>query len=342
VAALKKRVLLGMSGGVDSTAAAIVLKDAGYEVLGVYMKMHDDEEFHRTNFEKASRVAESLGIEILFHDISDRFTSEVYDYFVDEYIDGRTPNPCIVCNRKIKFGEMVDFADTLGIEMVATGHYARSEDGRIRVAADREKDQSYFLAMLKREVLPRLLFPVGDMKKEEVRALTKNIELFRDIAEQKESQEICFVEDSYIDVLSRHMEVDREGEVVDRDGNVIGIHRGYMHYTVGKRRGFTVRGAHDPHYVLSLDADTNRIVVGKRDELAVDRIELEGVNLLGEFGGGRCGVKARYRMPAVEARVEIDGDRAAITLEEPVYGVARGQYGVFYDGDTLLGGGVIV
>jgi tRNA-specific 2-thiouridylase len=340
---VREKILIGMSGGVDSTVAAILLQQQGYDVTGVYMKLHDNDAYHTANYSKAQRVGEYLGIEVHFHDISNRFQSEVVDYFVETYAQGLTPNPCVICNRTIKFGAMVAFADSLGIDKVATGHYLRSDGCYIYMAADPSKDQSYFLAEVRPEVIGRLLFPLGEMLKSEVKALAADIPVLQDISEQKESSEICFVEnDDYTEVLARYMEVDRPGDVLDTEGNVVGKHKGFAHYTIGKRRGFTVDGAHDPHYVLSLDSEHNRITVGKRDELDESEFGLEKVNLFDDLSEFTCTLKVRYRTHAVPARVTVQGDRGHVHLDEPVFGLARGQFAVFYDGDRLLGGGVIV
>jgi len=339
---MSEKVLVGMSGGVDSTVAALLLQKEGYEVHGVYMKLHDNETYHEENYAKARRVGEYLGVEVDFLDISGLFRREVYDYFVEEYRGGRTPNPCVVCNRQIKFGEMLRYAESLGIDKVATGHYLRCDGRFIYTARDANKDQSYFLALVRREVLPRLIFPLGERLKEEVKAIAAEIPLLQSIAEQKESSEICFVENDYTEVLQKHMEIDREGEVLDEAGNVVGTHKGYMHYTIGKRRGFTVRGAHDPHYVLRLDPESNRIVVGTRDRLEERSFGIREVNLFAEGSAFDCAVKVRYRTRAIPGRVTLEGDRGFVELSEPVYGLARGQYAVFYDGERLLGGGVIV
>jgi tRNA-specific 2-thiouridylase len=338
---MAEKVLVGMSGGVDSTVAALLLQRQGYDVTGVYMKLHDNEAYHRENYAKARKVGEYLGVEVYYHDISELFGREVYDYFVEEYRRGHTPNPCVVCNRQIKFGAMIDFADSLGIDKVATGHYLRCDGRFIYRAKDENKDQSYFLAEVRREILPRLIFPLGEMYKEEVKAIAAGIPVLREIAEQKESSEICFVENDYTEILRNHMEIDREGEVLDEEGNVVGTHKGYMHYTVGKRRGFTVRGAHEPHYVLSLDAQSNRIVVGTRDRLQERSFGIHTVNLFEDLTHFACQVKVRYRTRAIPARIMLEGDRGFVELQEPVTGLARGQFAVFYDGERLLGGGVI-
>jgi len=336
------KILLGMSGGVDSTASALILKDAGYEVVGVYMKLHDNEAYHQENFEKAKRVANYLGIEIKLLDISEDFRRDVFEYFVKSYKDGITPNPCIICNRKIKFGRLIDYANSLGIDFIAMGHYARSDDRFIYKALDESKDQSYFLSQIDKNVVGRLIFPLGDRLKSQITELVKDITPLQDIAKQKESSEICFVENDYTDVLKDFMDIDVTGEVLDSSMRVVGTHKGYMHYTIGKRRGFRVDGAHEPHYVLGLNAKNNQIIVGKKDELQVDELELRGVNLFEELNEFEAEVKIRYRTKGVKGSVKIEGNKAKIKLYEPVFGVAKGQFGVFYHGKKLLGGGEII
>ncbi len=335
---MSKSVLIGLSGGVDSTVSAILLQEQGYKLTGVYMKLHDNEEYHKENFAKAKRVGDYLGIDVHFLDLSSSFAQEVYDYFVDEYRLGRTPNPCVLCNRQIKFGQMVEFADSLGIKKIATGHYLKCDGKFIYQAFDKSKDQSYFLAQVKKEVLPRLLFPLGEMTKDEVKVIASKIPLLADISKQKESSEICFVENEYTDILAKHMQIDRDGEVLNEAGEVVGTHRGYMHYTIGKRRGFTVHGAHDPHYVLSLNPEKNQIIVGKRDDLAVSNFEVRRVNLFEEKSQEfTCSVKVRYRTRQIMAKVSFERDGGVVKLFEPVYGLAKGQFAVFYDQERLIG-----
>ena len=334
-------VLVGMSGGVDSTVSAILLKEQGYNIRGVYMKLHDNDEYHKQNYEKAKRVGDYLGVEVDFLDLSDEFKKDVYDYFVESYKQGVTPNPCVVCNRTIKFGKMIEFANSLGIDRVATGHYLKSDGRYIYMAKDKSKDQSYFLAMVDPKAVESMLFPLSDITKSEVFEIAKGIDIFQDIATQKESSEICFVEGDYTDVLKRHTQVDCEGEVVDEDGNVVGTHKGFMHYTIGKRRGFSVRGAHEPHFVLALKPDSNRIVVGKRDKLEVNRFRVGRYNLFDDIRDFKADIKVRYRTKAVSGRVSLDEDGGVVELDEPVFGLAPGQFAVFYDGDRLLGGAVI-
>jgi tRNA-specific 2-thiouridylase len=339
---MSQKVLLGMSGGVDSTVAAVLLQREGYEVVGVYMKLHDNEAYHKENFRRVTVVADYLGIEVHYHDLSATFKEEVYDYFVEGYQEGITPNPCVICNRTIKFGAMVDFADSLGITYVATGHYLRKKEQFIYMAKDRSKDQSYFLAEIRKEVIPRLLFPLGEWLKEDVKAFAADIPVLQSFATQKESSEICFVEGDYTEILEKHMDIDREGEVLDSEGNVVGKHKGYMHYTIGKRRGFSVDGAHDPHYVMELNPEDNQIIVGTHEKLSEHEFAIEQINLFEDKMNFSCDLKVRYRTKAIPARVTIADGRGWVTLEEPVFGLARGQFAVFYEGGRLLGGGVIV
>ncbi len=337
----KGKVLVGMSGGVDSTVTAVLLQKEGYEVVGVYMKLHHKPGYHEENYTKAQRVGEYLGIKVHFHDLSNAFKEEVYDYFVESYKEGLTPNPCVMCNRTIKFGKMVEFSDSLGIEKVATGHYIKCDGEFIYAAEDENKDQSYFLCEVKKEVLPRLLFPLGTWVKDDVKAYAANIEVLKDFATQKESSEICFVENTYDEVLSEHMDINIPGETVNSEGNVVGTHKGYMHYTIGKRRGFTVNGAHDPHFVLEIKAKENQIVVGTKEKLEEHAYEVKQINLFKELTEFDCMVKVRYRTTAVPCHVIINDGRAKVTLKEPVFGLAKGQIAAFYEEDKLLGGGVI-
>jgi len=337
----KGKVLVGMSGGVDSTVTAILLQKEGYEVEGVYMKLHHKPGYHESNYTKAQRVGEYLGIKVHFHDLSNAFKEEVYDYFVESYKEGLTPNPCVMCNRTIKFGKMVEFADEVGAEFVATGHYIKCDGEFIYAAEDANKDQSYFLCEVKKEVLPRLIFPLGTWVKPDVKAYAANIEVLKDFATQAESSEICFVENTYDEVLAKHMDINVPGETVDAEGNVVGTHKGYMHYTIGKRRGFTVDGAHDPHFVLDIKPESNQIVVGKKEELEENAFEVKHINLFKALTEFDCMVKVRYRTTAVPCHVIIADGRAKVTLQEPVFGLAHGQIAAFYEDDKLLGGGVI-
>jgi len=330
-----------MSGGVDSTVTAILLQKEGYEVVGVYMKLHDNEVYHANNYAKVKRVGEYLGIETHFYDLSQDFKREVYDYFVETYKEGLTPNPCVKCNRTIKFGKMVEFAQSLGIEKVATGHYLNCDGEFFYTAKDDTKDQSYFVAQVRKEILPKLIFPLGSWIKDDVKEFAKSIEVIKDIGEQKESSEICFVENDYTEILEKHMDINLAGETINRNGEVVGTHKGYMHYTIGKRRGFTVDGAHDPHFVLEIKPENNQIVVGKREELQVNSFKIKQINLFEPLQEFDTNVKVRYRTKAIPCHVKIDNGVGEVKLKESVFGLAFGQVAVFYDDNRVVGSGII-
>lgn len=337
----KTKVLVGMSGGVDSTMAAYLLKQDGYDVEGVYMILHKNDEYHKQNIQRAKKAADFVGMKLHILDAQKSFDESVFKPFIASYSKGETPNPCALCNRNLKFGEMVKFADAIGATHISSGHYIKCDGEFLYEADDDTKDQSYFLFYIEKSVLTRLIFPLASMKKSEVKALAASMLELESFATQRESSEICFVENSYTDILKEHMEVDLIGKVVDKDGNVVGEHKGYMHYTIGKRRGFSVKGAHDPHYVLNIDAATNTITVGKKEDLACHSVELDNLNLFMNQDEFSCKVKLRYRTKAVPCSVKIVKNRAYVTLLEPVFGVAIGQAGVFYEDSKLLGGGWI-
>ena len=339
---MKKKVLIGMSGGVDSTVSTLLLKEEGYEVEGVYMRLHSKPGYHEIHQARAQKAADQAGVKLHILDLEERFNEKVYTPFVETYKEGRTPNPCALCNRNIKFGAMMAFADEIGADYLATGHYIQHDGQYLLQAEDDTKDQSYFLFYIDQKIIPRLLFPLGSRLKSDVKALAASIEGLESFASQAESSEICFVETTYVDVLKDHMNIDQPGEVLDVEGNVIGEHKGYMHYTIGKRRGFTVRGAHDPHFVLEIKPESNQIVVGKKEALEVYDVVINNINMFDDRKSFDTTVKLRYRTRAVACHVEIEGDRATIGLKEAVLGVASGQAAVFYDDNKLIGGGWIV
>ncbi|MDA7818048.1 tRNA 2-thiouridine(34) synthase MnmA [Sulfurimonas sp.] len=336
-----KKVLIGMSGGVDSTISALMLRDEGYEIEGVYMKLHTNPGYHEIHQARAQKAADFVGMKLHILDLQDTFNKEVFQPFIDTYAEGKTPNPCALCNRNLKFGEMINFADKIGAKYIATGHYIKTDGKYFYEANDDTKDQSYFLFYVKQDVLPRLIFPLGDKKKSDIKDLAASIDGLESFASQGESNEICFVDTTYTDVLKDYVDVDKVGEVLDQDGNVVGEHKGYMHYTIGKRKGFTVKGAHEPHYVTSIDSKNNKITVGKKDELTCKHVVLENLNMYTDEKEFNTTVKLRFRTKAIECSVVIDGDKAYVTLLEGVFGVATGQAAVFYDNNKLIGGGWI-
>lgn len=331
-----------MSGGVDSTVSTLLLKEQGYTVEGVYMKLHSKPGYHEIHQVRAQKAADFAGVKLHVLDLQEKFNEKVFTPFIQTYQEGKTPNPCALCNRNIKFGSMVEFADSIGAYFIATGHYIRHDGQYLMMADDDTKDQSYFLFYINPTLVPRLLFPLGEKHKVDVKEYAAGVNGLESFASQGESSEICFVETTYVDVLKNHVPVDSEGDVLDLDGNVVGKHKGYMHYTIGKRKGFTVNGAHDPHFVVEIRPATNEIVVGKKEALECHKVVLENINMFDDRTDFECEVKLRYRTTAVKCHVVIEQGLATVELSEPVMGVASGQAGVFYEGEKLLGGGWIV
>ncbi|GAB4244184.1 MAG: tRNA 2-thiouridine(34) synthase MnmA [Deltaproteobacteria bacterium] len=353
---MKKRILAAMSGGVDSSVAALLLQREGWEVVGVSMDLYDYSAVTRDregtccsldDLYDARRVCDRLGIPYYVLNLRDAFRREVIDPFIREYTAGRTPNPCILCNEHLKFRALLRKADELGAEGVATGHYAvirREPDGRCRLFAspDPGKDQSYFLFSLDSVRLRRIRFPVGEMKKEQVRRVA--LEAGLPVYEKRESQDICFVtDDSYTRFLeSRGIREDR-GRFVDREGNFLGNHKGVLHYTVGQRKGLGI-ASKEPLYVVAIDAAKNEIVLGSdgdtfsEEAVVAAPMFVAGGPPSGEF---RATARVRYHHPGAPCAVAADGDRLRVRFDAPQRSVTPGQALVLYDGDEVLGGGWI-
>lgn len=353
-----RTIVVAMSGGVDSSLAAALLVEQGHRVIGVTMKTFcysDTPGPSRTccgldGIMDARRVCETLGIPHYVFDMEESFTNSVIDDFVDEYVAGRTPNPCVRCNSNTKIPELLRRARQLGAERIATGHYARSindaDGARILRSADARKDQTYFLWALPQEILPFLEFPVGDLTKPEVRQRAEALRL--ETAQKPESQEICFVPSGdYAEFLEKRLGPDHpslhEGALVDTDGRTVGTHGGYARYTVGQRRGLG-GGRSKPLYVLQVRPDTNEVVVGPDAGLHSDTVCIDTVNWLGAAPGrgDRVGVQIRHGAPAIEATVTSAAEgRASFRLEEPQRAVTPGQSAAVFRAEQLLGGGRI-
>jgi tRNA-specific 2-thiouridylase len=336
-----KFVLIGLSGGIDSSYSAYLLKEKGYKVEGVYFRVHNLEDSYNENLKRVQKVANFLNIKLHIVDFRQKFARDVFEPFVQSYIDGETPNPCINCNREIKFGEMFNFAKEVGADLIATGHYLKHDGTFLYEAEDENKDQSYFLFDIDKSVIPNLIFPLSNLKKDKVKELAKEIPELYEIATAVESREICFVENSYLEIIQEKQNIDLEGDVLNSNGEVVGKHRGYMHYTIGKRRGFTLKVAHEPHYVLEILPEKNQIVVGKKEELAKYKVTLKNLNMFVSENNFEATVKLRFRAKPLPCYVKIQNQKAEVELFEPIFGLAKGQAGVFYKDGKLLGGGWI-
>ncbi|QDT65550.1 tRNA 2-thiouridine(34) synthase MnmA [Calycomorphotria hydatis] len=366
-----ERVVLAMSGGVDSSASAVLLQRAGYEVIGLFMRSGATEEqacalpsggpslpivetkAHKQGCCSASdaadarRVADALDIPFHALNFKDAF-GRIKDYFADEYLAGRTPNPCVMCNNWLKFGKLWDFAQQVGATKIASGHYARlATDGvgntTLIRGRDLSKDQSYVLFGIDRELLPNILFPVGDYDKSDIREYAREAGLR--VADKRDSYEVCFVpNDDYAGFLRNYRgDFDTAGELVDHEGNVVGQHAGYEKFTIGQRKGLGVTFG-EPRFVTKIDAETKRVHLGRKQDLKRTRLSANRTNWLVEVNEPtfQAEVAIRYQFTPVPATVTVlDDERFDVEFDEPVAGVAPGQAAVVYRGDRVLGGGWI-
>ena len=369
----KRRVLLGMSGGVDSSVAGYLLRERGWHVVGVTMKVWPQDCISRAEDKccgpqavaDARGVAHALGFPHYVVDEADQFEQTVINYFASEYQAGRTPNPCVMCNEKLKFGSLWQKAEALGCDYIATGHYAiiehRDDRAVLRKGVDPRKDQSYFLFSLRQEQLQRALTPLGTMSKPEIREIARSLGL--KVADKIDSQEICFVPgNDYKTFLRSHLGENEfhRGEIYDVDGNFLGEHEGIELFTIGQRKGLP-GGSPRPRYVVDLDAETNRVIVGDVEDLITEEFEVDRVNWIANVEAAvpsrrataregtrpytseiEAVVKIRYSHPGTPATLTLfNGGRARVRLHEPQKAVTPGQAAVFYQNDVVLGGGWI-
>ena len=353
-----KSVLIGMSGGVDSSVAAALLKEQGYHVIGATMRLWSysdscDVKKHEgccaeSAVEDARRVCDKLGIDFYVMNFKDMFRDMVVDYFVDEYTHGRTPNPCIACNKYLKFNAFLKKALAMGIDYIATGHYAKIEQDKngkyiLRMSEAAKKDQSYVLYNFTQEQLAHTLMPLGGYDKEWVRK--KAEELGLGVAHKRDSQEICFVEDDdYAKFITEYSDYKpHEGDILDINGNAIGRHRGIIYYTIGQRKGIGAYGR--PMFVMKIDAENNTITLGEKGMEFSNELTASDVNFIsGEPPKSEIKISARirYQAPAVSATfAPLDETRVRLVFDTPVRAVTPGQAVVFYDGDIVLGGGTV-
>ncbi len=356
---MKKKVAVGMSGGVDSSVAAYLLKEQGYDVIGVTMQIWQDEDplaqaenggcCGLSAVDDARRVADRLGIPYYVLNFKREFKENVIDYFMDEYMHARTPNPCIACNRYVKWEALLNRARELGCDYIATGHYARViqlDNGRyaLKKSATDRKDQTYALYNLTQEQLAHTLMPVGEYEKEQIREIAAKIGLL--IANKPDSQEICFIPDNdYAGYIERESgKTFPKGNFVDLEGNILGTHKGIIHYTIGQRKGLGLSMG-SPVFVVDIRPETNEVVIGSNldtfhDSLYAGKVNLMSVDAL--EGEREVVAKIRYSHKGAPCRIRmVDEDTLLCKFEEPVRAITPGQAVVFYDGDIVLGGAVI-
>lgn len=332
-----------MSGGVDSSVAAYLLKKKGYEVIGATLQMTDIKDTD------AKKVCEYLGIQHIYIDRREEFRKEIINYFLNEYKEGKTPNPCTLCNRKIKFETLIQEANKLNCNYIATGHYARvvKKGNRylLKKGKDKTKDQSYVLFNLTQDQLSRCIFPLGNTTKKKIRNIAKDLKL--EIAEKKDSQEICFIPDNDHNnyIRNNSSEKFKNGDIVDKEGNILGKHNGIFNYTIGQRRGIKI-SSKDPLYVVDIDVKRNQIVVGNEDEIYKNKLIATNINWIGiEELRKEMNVKAKIRYSGKESKCKvskIENDKVLVEFDQEQRAITSGQSVVFYKKDIVLGGGIIL
>jgi len=349
------RVVVGMSGGVDSSVAALLLKQQGYDVIGIFMKNWDDtDEFGvctaTEDYEDVIRVCNQIGIPYYAVNFEKQYWDKVFTYFLDEYKAGRTPNPDVMCNKEIKFKAFLEHAMNLGADYLATGHYARVEyrDGEYKMlrGIDENKDQTYFLNQLTQEQLSKVMFPIGDIEKARVREIAKEAELAT--ATKKDSTGICFIgERNFKTFLSQYLPA-QPGNMETFDGKVVGKHDGLMYYTIGQRHGLGIGGAGEPWFAIGKDLKRNVLYVGqsfhneKLYSTSITAVNVSWVSDRDKSTSFECTAKFRYRQADNQVRVELlDDQKVRVVFKEPIRAVTPGQAVVFYNGDECLGGGTI-
>ena len=341
-----RKIMVAMSGGVDSSVTAALLQKKGFEVHGVFMSLAQpdlDEQVARVQ-----KIAGYLDVPVQVVDLAEPFERLVLDYFSSSYFKGQTPNPCIVCNPLIKFGLLLDHGLARGMEMMATGHYVRLHKDANGIAQllkglDPKKDQSYFLCRLQQQQLQKLLFPLGETAKEEVYQIAAGLGLKG--MHSQESQDVCFMQKTDLqEFLGQRLKKEwPQGEIVNQQGKVLGLHNGVFRYTVGQRRGLGVPDA-TPYYVINLDAERNQVIVGKEKDLWQESLEVREMNWLAGQAPelpGHFQVKIRYRHQAAPAIVETSEQGIKISFQDPQRAITPGQFAVLYDGDQVVGGGEI-
>lgn len=342
----RNKVYIGLSGGVDSAVAAYLLKKEGYEVKGFTLKLWKNDRFGEiTELERAEKAAKALDIPHEVFDLSEEFEKTVIENFKSEYASGRTPNPCVVCNKYIKFGKVFDLVPE--DSYVATGHYSKvvCEDGlyKIKRSADLRKDQTYMHYNFSQRELSRVLFPLGDYTKEQVRAIAEELNL--PSASSKDSQDICFIKDmGYKEFLYKHFEItDEEGDFLDCEGNIIGRHKGILSYTVGQRKGLGASFG-KPMFVTRIDAGRNAVILGEAGNEFTDEIKVRDFNFIYRTPTEpeSFGIKVRYSQYEAIGTLYPSEDALTVKFEKPVRAAAPGQSAVFYEGEYLFGGGIII